>query len=122
MGDEDIFIMGVDRMGKESIGEFEALVLLAAMRLGPEAYGLSIAEEISKTAERPTSRASVYVTLRRLEQKGLITTERERAGTAPSGKPRRFVRVHDEAIALVQQSRRALQRMWSGLEDVLEGS
>ena len=109
-------------MGKETVGEFEALVLLAAMRLGPEAYGLSIAEEISKTAGRPTSRASVYVTLRRLEKKGLVTTEREREGSAPSGKPRRFVRVTDQAIALVQQSRLALQRMWSGLEDVLEGS
>ena len=107
-------------MSKETLGEFEALVLLAAMRLGDEAYGLSIADEISRTAERTTGRASVYVTLRRLEQKGLITTEREGAATAPSGKPRRFVHVRPEAVARVQQSRRALQRMWDGLEDLLE--
>jgi len=109
-------------MPKDTLGEFEALVLLAALRLGPDAYGLSIAEEISRTAERPTGRASVYVTLRRLEAKGLITTEHEAAAVAPSGKPRRFVRVTPQAVALVQRSRRALQRMWAGLEDVLEES
>lgn len=107
-------------MGRDSIGEFEALVLLAALRLGEGAYGLSIAEEISRTAERPTSRASVYVTLRRLEQKGLITTEREESRSAPGGKPRRLVRVSTDAVTRVQQSRRALQRMWSGIEDLLE--
>jgi len=107
-------------MSKGALGEFEALVLLAAMRLGEEAYGLSIAEEIVRTAGRPTGRASVYVTLRRLEEKGLIRTRREPADEAPSGKPRRFVEVLPDAVALVGESRRSLQRMWAGLEDVLE--
>jgi DNA-binding PadR family transcriptional regulator len=107
-------------MPKEKLGEFETLVLLAALRLGKAAYGLSIAEEISRTAGRASGRASVYVTLRRLEKQGLITTERERPELAPSGKPRRFVTVRPEAIALVRESREALQRMWAGLEGVLE--
>jgi PadR family transcriptional regulator PadR len=105
---------------RDTLGEFEVMVLLAAMRLGEEAYGLSIAEEISRTAGRSTGRASVYVTLRRLEQKGLITTRREDPSEAPSGKARRFVKVRPEAVTMVRESRRALQRMWSGLEDVLE--
>ncbi|MDX1493138.1 MAG: helix-turn-helix transcriptional regulator [Longimicrobiales bacterium] len=107
-------------MAKETLGEFEVMVLLAALRLGEEAYGLSIAEEIEATAGRSARRASVYVTLRRLEKKGLISTHRESQEEAPSGKPRRFVRVKPEAVALVRASRQALQRMWSGLEDVLE--
>ena len=106
-------------VGKETLGEFEVMVLLAAMRLGEQAYGLSIAEEISRTAGRATARASVYVTLRRLEKKGLISTHREDQDAAPSGKPRRFVIVKPEGVALVGESRRALQRMWSGLEDRL---
>ena len=51
-------------MPKGALGEFEALVLLATLRLGEGAYGLSIADEISATAGRRASRASVYVTLR----------------------------------------------------------
>lgn len=107
-------------MGKETLGEFETLVLLAALRLGEEAYGLSIAEEIQAVADRPTGRASVYVTLRRLEKKGLISTHREDPSQAPGGKPRRFVRVEPEAVALVGATRRALERMWDGLDGVLE--
>lgn len=106
-------------MGKDTLGEFEALVLLAALRLGDRAYGLSIADEISRTAGRDSNRASVYVTLRRLEQNGLITTRREPPEEAPNGKPRRFVRVEPRAVELVGESRRALHRMWDGLEDVL---
>ena len=109
-------------MGKDTLGELEALVLLAALRLGDDAYGLSIADEIRDTAGRPVNRASVYVTLRRLEQKGLITTMRESAEEAPSGKPRRFVRLRPEGVARVGEARRGLQRMWSGIEHILEDS
>lgn len=107
---------------KETLGEFEELVLLAALRLGDEAYGLSITSEIVRTARRPAVRASVYVTLRRLEERGLISTLREPKDCAPNGKPRRFVRVEPRGLELLRASRRSLERMWSGLEDVLEGA
>ena len=106
-------------MPKESLGEFEALVLLSALRLGDGAYGLSIADEIEATAGRLTARAAVYVTLRRLEQKGLVTTSWE-SPAETDRKPRRFVKVEPEGLRQLQRSRGALQRMWSGLEDVLE--
>lgn len=105
---------------KDTLGEFEALVLLAALRLGHEAYGLSITNEIVETARRPAVRASVYVTLRRLEQRGLISTRREPSESASGGKPRRLVRVEPRGIALLRTTRASLERMWSGLEGVLE--
>lgn len=107
-------------MGKDTLGEFEELVLLAALRLGDGAYGLSITEEIVETARRPAVRASVYVTLRRLEKRGLISTRREAPGSASGGKPRRLVTVEPRAVELLRASRASLRRMWSGLEDVLE--
>lgn len=109
-------------MTKETLGEFEELVLLAALRLGSGAYGLSITNEIAETAGRPVVRASVYVTLRRLEQRGLIKTWRESEGEAQGGKPRRFVKVEPRAVELLRQSRDSLRRMWSGLEEQLEES
>lgn len=106
-------------MGKDTLGEFEELVLLAALRLGREAYGLAIAREITEVAERRAVRASVYVTLRRLEKRGLISTERESPGATPGGgKPRRLVRVEPEGVELVRATRRARERMWSGLDEV----
>ena len=53
-------------MSKENLGEFEALVLLAALRIGNVAYGLSISEEIEATTGRVAARAAVYVALRRI--------------------------------------------------------
>ncbi len=107
-------------MSSENLGEFEALVLLSALRLGDGAYGLSIADEIKATAGRLTARAAVYVTLRRLEQKGLVTTSWESASETDGRKPRRFVKVEPEGLNQLRRSRGALQRMWNGLEDVLE--
>ena len=107
-------------MPKENLGEFEALVLLAALRLGEGAYGLSIADEIEATAGRIAARAAVYVTLRRLEGNGLVTTRWESEDETDGRKPRRFVKVEPRGLELLRQSRGALQRMWSGLEDVLE--
>ncbi len=107
-------------MAKDNLGEFEELVLLAAIRLGAGAYGLAIVDELGATAERSVARASVYVALRRLERAGLITTRRESAEDAPRGKPRRFVTVKPAGLALLRRSRRSLMRMWAGIEQRLE--
>ena len=62
-------------MGDINLGEFELLVLLASLRLGEaEAYAVSIGDEITVRTGRSLQRAAVYVTLQRLEKKGLIAT------------------------------------------------
>jgi len=59
----------------ESLGEFELLVMLAALRLGrDEAYTVSIARDISVRTGRSVRRANVFTTLQRLEGKGLVST------------------------------------------------
>lgn len=106
-------------MSKETLGELEELVLLAMIRLGDEAYGLSIVEELQRTAGRPVGRASVYVLLRRLEKAGLIRSRREREDTS-RGQPRRYVEVTDEGLELLRKARDVKLRMWDGIEDRLE--
>ena len=51
------------------IGEFEQMVLLALMRLGPEAYGATIRREIETRTGRELSISAVYITLSRLLQR-----------------------------------------------------
>jgi len=60
---------------RDHLGEFEQLVLLAILRLGPNAYGMTVRREIEKRAGRTTSIGSLYLTLDRLQQKGLIRSE-----------------------------------------------
>jgi PadR family transcriptional regulator PadR len=101
------------------LGEFEQLVLLAILRLGADAYGVTIAGELEERAGRRVSRGAVYTTLDRLETKGFVRWKigpgtRERAGL-----PRRCYTVSARGLATVRASHQVLQRMWNGLDDIL---
>jgi len=99
----------------QSLGEFEQIVLLATLHLD-EAYGVSIVDEIERRTQRSVSRSAVYITLRRLEQKGLVASWMSESTPERGGKPRRCVRVEPEGRRLLEQSRRAMAQMWRGLE------
>ncbi len=103
-------------MEGSKLGDLELLVLLAALRLGPEeAYPVSIVGEIAGRFGRSVQRASVYVVLKRLEQKGLVTTHLGDALPERGGKPRRLVRVEAPGVEAARDVRAGLERMWSGL-------
>jgi transposase len=63
---------------REFLGGFELLVLLALIRLGDDAYGVPISEAIEESSGRAVALGSVYITLERLEQKGLVSSRLER--------------------------------------------
>ncbi|MEK9499640.1 PadR family transcriptional regulator [Gaopeijia maritima] len=103
-------------MGRDVLGEFELMVLLAAMRLGEdEAHALAIVDDIRARAGRSVRRSAVYVTLRRLEEKGLIHSWLGEPRAERGGKARRHVRVEPPGVAAVHESRSAFERMWDGL-------
>jgi hypothetical protein len=60
-------------MGRESLGEFEKVVLLAILQLGGESYGAPILDEIERRAGQTPSSGTLYVALRRLERRGLLS-------------------------------------------------
>ena len=108
-------------MGKDGLGEFELLVLLACLRLGPDqAYAVAIVNEIRERTTREIHRAAVYVTLQRLEDKGLITTRLGESLPERGGKARRLVTLQPAGRVAVRDSRAAFQRMWLGLGRQLE--
>jgi len=61
-------------MAKWTLGSFELMVMLALIRLGENAYGVPISEEIEQQTGRDISLGSVYATLDRLERKGLVSS------------------------------------------------
>ena len=104
-------------MADYRLGELELLVLLAALRLGKqEAYAVSIADEIRQQTGRKAQRATVYVTLQRLENKGLVTTHLGEPLPERGGKARRYVRVEEAGLRAVSETQRVFQSMWSGLD------
>jgi DNA-binding PadR family transcriptional regulator len=107
-------------MATETIGELEHLILLAILRLGPEAYGVTITEELERHTSRPILRPSIYVALRRLKTKGLI---KERLGEPESrrgGRARRFFELEEGGLEIVRESRSTLMSLWDGLASELD--
>lgn len=103
-------------MGRSHLGEFEQLVLLACMRLGDEAYTVSILREIEARAGRRTSHAAVYVALRRLGERGLVDSQMGEPTPERGGRPKRYFSVRPEAVTALVEARDALLNMWQGLE------
>ena len=107
-------------MPPKSLAEFELLVMLAAVRLGPdEAYTVSIAEDIARRTGRTVRRANVYTTLQRLETKELVSTQMGDPRPERGGRPRRLVTVQPEGLTAVRVTTEAIQAMVGGLTDVI---
>lgn len=108
---------------RESLGEFEQLVMLAIVRLtgaGGDVYGVPIVDEIQRRTGRSAARAAVYITLRRLEHKGLVVSWMSEPTAERGGKSRRCVRVTRAGLAALREMREAVDQMWSGLDPKLE--
>lgn len=104
-------------MSHQGLGEFEQIVLLAVLHLG-EPYGVPIVEEIERRTQRSVSRSAVYVTLRRLEKKGLLSSWMSAPTPERGGKPRRCVKVQPQGLRSLEESRRVMAQMWHGLDPV----
>ncbi len=96
----------------ESLAEFELLVVLAAIRLGPDnAYTVSIADDIRQRTGRLVRRANVYTSLRRLEDRGLVVTWLGDPQPERGGRPPRLVRVTPAGAAAARATTAAIQAM-----------
>lgn len=103
----------------EVLGGFEHQVLLAMMRLDSSAYSVPIVMELESQTGRSVAPAAVYVTLRRLEKKGLLISSMIPAEDGQGGRPRRVFEITPEAVDILRASRRDLDRLWDGI-DALE--
>lgn len=104
----------------EALGEFEQIVLLAVLRGGAQAYGVSVHAELQRHSSRCVARGAVYMTLDRLETKGLLTSSLSAPMAERGGRARRCYRVTRTATQALRAVRRTLLSLWDGLEPVLE--
>ncbi|HEY4216529.1 MAG TPA: PadR family transcriptional regulator [Gemmatimonadaceae bacterium] len=107
-------------MPRPALGEFEQVVLLAILRLGDTAYAPAILDEILECTGSEASPGSMYVTLDRLEAKGLIRSRLADATAQRSGRARRYVSVTAHGVRQLRATRASLLALWRGLEGILE--
>jgi PadR family transcriptional regulator PadR len=96
-------------------GELELLVLAAAYRLGDDAYGVTIRQEISARAGRSVSLGSAYATLARLADKKLVRFEISDPEPVRGGRARRYVRLTPAGLRTLQRTVGSLVQMTDGL-------
>jgi PadR family transcriptional regulator, regulatory protein PadR len=97
------------------LGEFEYLLLTAATRLGGDAYGAAIREEIQAATKQRCSIGALYTTLDRLETKGLIETWMGDATPQRGGRAKRMVRVTATGIKAATAFYDAVTRVSRGV-------
>ena len=97
------------------LGEFEQVVLLAILRAGDEAYGVSISREIARCTSREPAPGALYTTLDRLEEKGLVTSRYGDPTAKRGGRAKRYFAVTVEGVRAVTRAQRGFQRLLEGL-------
>jgi DNA-binding PadR family transcriptional regulator len=92
--------------------EFELLILLAALRLGPdEAYTVTIAKEIRKRTGRAVRRSNIFTALVRLEENGLVESRIGEPRTGRAGRPPRLVRVTSRGVEAAGEMTRGIRAL-----------
>ena len=98
-------------MSQYRLGEFEEVVLLTVAILHDEAYGVAIIEEMEKRLDRKVSIGALQTVLRRLEKKGLLSSEFGEATNIRGGKRKRYfalTRYGQKALSDAKDQRMAL--------------
>lgn len=108
-------------MGERSFpSEFEHLILAAALRLRHDAYGAALMREIEERTGRKVQAGTVYLTVQRLEEKGLVSCTLGEPDESRGGRPKRYVTPTPAGVRALADHREALLGLWDGLEAQLE--
>jgi DNA-binding PadR family transcriptional regulator len=97
------------------LGDFEHIVVLALLRLGERAYGVTVRQEIELRTKREVSIGAVYATLDRMETKGYVKSRLGDPTPERGGRSKRFFRVTAKGVTAVNRAQKALQSMTEGL-------
>lgn len=97
------------------LGEFEQIVLLAILRLGGDAYGVTIREEIRQRTGRSTAPGALYTTLDRLEHKGLVASRLGEPTPERGGRAKRYYTVSAAGADAVERAQRCYQSLLEGI-------
>ncbi|MGE0441990.1 MAG: PadR family transcriptional regulator [Gemmatimonadales bacterium] len=101
---------------RSPLGEFEQLVLLAILRLAPEAHAPAVRGAIETAGRRSVTRGALYATLDRLETKGFLTWCAEAGPAARAGVPRRIFTLTPAGLRALRRSYQAVSALAEGLE------
>ena len=106
----------------DSVGQFEQIILTAILSLRDEAYGVTIHEKASElSSPKKVSPGAVYVTLDRLEDKGLISSRLSNPTPERGGRSKRYYQLEALGEQALEESAATAKRVWETVEDIWGG-
>ena len=105
-------------MGKQSIGEFEEIVMLTVAVLYENAYGVEIKKDMEKRSKRRVSLGAMRTALKRLEQKGFLTSEFGEVTSVRGGKRKRYFKVTPQGKKALDEAMATRKRLWDAIPDL----
>jgi DNA-binding PadR family transcriptional regulator len=105
-------------VSKEVLGGFEHQVMLAVLRLGGEAYTVPVVNELERLTGRAVAPAAAYVTLRRLEDRELLSSLL--VSPEGGGRPVRTFALLPAGLELLRRSKRVFEGFWDGVSALEE--
>jgi len=104
-----------------TLSNFELMVMLAIIRIGDGAYGVSITSEIENTTGSEVLLGSVYDAVARLEEKGLIVSSLGEATPERGGRAKRHFRTTSRGLRVVRETQQSLVKLWRGIPQLKGG-
>ncbi len=102
------------------LGELEQMVLIAVLRLEPDAYSVAVRTEIEARTGRRLARGAVFVTLDRMVKKGYLSSCLGEPTPERGGRAKRFFSITPQGKLALRASREAFAKLWSGFETALD--
>ena len=103
-----------------ALGEFEQMVLLAVVRLGDDAYGVTIRKEIERQTGREIFVGAVYTALSRLQKQGCVSSSVGEPTAKRGGRRKKFYALEPRGEAALSRTLEAYRSMTRGIEGQLE--
>ncbi len=97
---------------RDSVGQFEQVVLTAILALGENAYGVTIHDKVQQlTRPKSVQLGPIYVTLDRLEDKGYVTSWLSDPTPKRGGRAKRLYRLSAQGERALRDATVAAKRI-----------
>ena len=102
-------------MRRSFLGEFEEIVLLVVASCHPEAFGVSVWEQLQQQTGRKITMSAVHATLYRLEEKGFLRSSMGGSTGERGGRRKRFFTLTPTAIYSLQEIQTLRSKLWQNI-------
>ena len=102
-------------MKKTKLGEFEELVLLTVAALQGDAYGVEIKRELEDRLRQKLSVGSIQSALKRMEDKGFLTSQFGEATLKRGGKRKRIYTTTSHARKVLEEMKEIRANLWNSI-------